>query len=58
MQGPRALKRYMGKLRSLSGKRNGVVPGWMMDDLYLFKLDRDRKYRKIHRRPRDGYQES
>lgn len=55
MKGPRELKRYMAILRSLYGKRNGVVPGYCMDDLLLFKLEKDKKYRKQHRRPRDGH---
>lgn len=54
MKGPRELKRYLSILRSVRGKRNGVIPAWGMDDLLLFKLERDKKYRKQHRRPRDG----
>ena len=55
MKGPRDLKRYMSVLRSLYSKRNGVVPSWALDDLALFKLERCKKHRKTHRRPRDGY---
>jgi hypothetical protein len=57
MKGPRELKRYMSILRSVRGKRrgNGVVSSACLDDLHLFKLEQDRKYRKSNRRPRDGY---
>lgn len=56
MKGPRDLKRYMSMLRSLGSKKNGVLPGYWMDDLYLFKHENCKKWRKVHRRPRDGYQ--
>lgn len=55
MKGPREQKRYMAILRSLSRKGNGVVPASWMDDLKLFKLERCKKWRKAHRRQRDGF---
>lgn len=45
----------MAILRHYLGKKNGVIPGYAMDDLYLFKLETDKKNRKTKRRPRDGY---
>lgn len=45
----------MAVLRRLRGKPNGVIGSWGMDDLRLFKLETDKKWRKTKRRPRDGY---
>lgn len=55
MKGSREQKRYMAILRSLSRKGNGVVPASWLDDLKLFKLERCKKWRKAHRRQRDGF---
>lgn len=57
MKGPRELKRYVSLLRSQRGKkrRNGVIGSWGFDNLKIFKLERCKKWRKTHRRPRDGY---
>lgn len=57
MKGPRELKRYVSILRKLRGKGrgNGVLGSWAFDDLRIFKLERCKKWRKAHRRPRDGY---
>lgn len=55
MKGPRELKRWIAKVRRDYGKRNGVIGSWAFDDLWLFKLEQDKKFRKVHRRPRDGY---
>lgn len=55
MKGPRELKRYMAIKRKNEGKPNGVIPGFFMDDLRLFKLERCKKYRNTRRQPRDGY---
>lgn len=47
MKGPRELKRFVAKrrkhLRAIS-----------FDSLTIFKLERCKKWRKRHRRPRDG----
>gem|GEM_PF-5463145 len=48
MKGPRELKRYVAKNRKLLKSR-------CWDDLVIFKLERCKKWRKAHRRPRDGY---
>lgn len=48
MQGPRELKRYVAKRR-----KHLKAIHW--DSLLIFKLERCKKYRKVHRRPRDGY---
>lgn len=58
MKGSRQHKRWVAKTRRDRGKRNGVIGSWAFDDLGLFKLERDRKWRKVHRRPRDGYSKS
>lgn len=55
MKGPQELKRYVAKKRRLHHKGNGVVGSWAFDDLRVFKLERCKKWRKAHRRPRDGY---
>lgn len=55
MKGPRELKRYVALIRKCRGKPNGVVGTWAFDDLNIFKLERCKKWRKAHRRPRDGY---
>ncbi len=40
----------MSILRSLAakrlGKKNGVIPGGWMDDMYLFKMERCKKWKK------------
>ena len=58
MKGSRELKRYVAVLRKLRGKPrgNGVIGSWGFDDLKIFKLERCRKWRNTHRRPRDGFQ--
>jgi hypothetical protein len=56
LKGSRELKRYVAVLRKLRGKKNGVIGSWGFDDLKIFKLERCKKWRKTHRRPRDGYQ--
>ncbi|WP_353194586.1 hypothetical protein [Pusillimonas noertemannii] len=58
MKGSREHKRYMAILRKVRGKPNGVIGSWGLDDLRLFKLETDKKWRKSSRRPRDGYQAS
>lgn len=55
MKGSAEEKRYMSILRKFRGKRNGVIGAWALDDLHLFKMARDKKWRKRFRRPRDGY---
>jgi hypothetical protein len=55
MKGSRDLKRYMAMKRHYRGKKNGVISSACLDDLHLFKLERCKKFRKAHRRPRDGY---
>lgn len=55
MKGPRELKRLMALIRKYDHKGNGVVPAYALDSLHLFKLERCKKWRKQHRRPRDGY---
>ncbi|MGN6772637.1 MAG: hypothetical protein ACTHJQ_22725 [Rhizobiaceae bacterium] len=55
MKGPRELKRYVAVKRARHHKGNGVLGSWAFDDLNIFKLDRCKKWRKTHRRPRDGY---
>lgn len=55
MKGGREHKRYIAILRKYRGKKNGVFGAWGLDDLHLFKLVRDKKWRKVFRRPRDGY---
>jgi hypothetical protein len=55
MKGSREHKRWIAKVRRDYGKRNGVIGSWAFDDLWLFKLETDRKFRKVNRRPRDGY---
>ena len=57
MKGPRELKRLMALIRKYDHKGNGVVPAYALDSMHLFKLERCKKWRKTHRRPRDGYQE-
>jgi hypothetical protein len=48
MKGPRELKRYVAIARDhLRAAR--------FDDLKIFKSDRCKKWRKKHRRPRDGF---
>lgn len=54
MKGSREHKRWIAKVRRDYGKRNGVIGSWAFDDLWLFKLERDKKFRKTNRRPRDG----
>lgn len=48
MKGPRELKRYMAK-------RRDYLKRIRFDSMLLFKLERCKKWRKVHRRPRDGY---
>lgn len=48
MQGPRELKRYVAKRRK-------HLKDIHWDSLLIFKLERCKKWRKRHRRPRDGY---
>jgi len=55
MKGSKSQKRYVSILRSTRGKKNGVIPSSGFDDLYIFKLERCKKWRGEHRRPRDGY---
>jgi hypothetical protein len=55
MKGPRELRRYIAMKRKWHGKGNGVLGAWGFDDLRIFKMERDRKWRKVKRRPRDGY---
>lgn len=54
MKGPRELKRYIAVKRKHHHKGNGVLGGWAFDDLRIFKLERCKKWRKAHRRSRDG----
>lgn len=55
MKGPRELKRWIAKTRRYRGKGNGVIGSWAFDDLWLFRLEQDKKFRKMKRRSRDGY---
>lgn len=55
MKGSKDHKRYVSVLRSIFGKKNGVIPAFVFDDLHIFKLETCRKFRKTNRRPRDGY---
>lgn len=55
MKGPREMKRWIAKARRHYGKPNGVIGSWAFDNLRLFKLETDRKFRKTKRRARDGY---
>lgn len=48
MKGPRELKRYVSRARA-----HLKAVHW--DDLQIFKLERCKKWRKAHRKPRDGY---
>lgn len=48
MKGPRELKRYVAKRRAL-------LKAIHWDSLTIFKLERCKKWRKAHRRPRDGF---
>lgn len=48
MKGPRELKRYVAKQRK-------YLKAIHWDSLLIFKLERCKKWRKQHRRPRDGY---
>lgn len=54
MNGPREMKRWIAKMRRDHGKKNGVICSGLFDDLWLFKLETDKKYRKTKRRHRDG----
>jgi len=57
VKGSRQHKRYIAILRKLRGKRrgNGVITAFGLDDLLLFKLETDKKWRKTKRRCRDGF---
>lgn len=55
MKGPRELKRYIARKKKRHAKANGVLGSWAFDDLHIFKIERCKKWRKTHRRPRDGY---
>ena len=48
MKGPKELKRFIQKFREHLKRVH-------YDNLLLFKLETCKKYRKISRRPRDGY---
>lgn len=48
MKGPRELKRYVSKSRR-------YLKDIHFDSLLIFKLERCKKWRKQHRRPRDGF---
>lgn len=47
MQGPRELKRHVVKYAAR-------LKACHYDSLVIFKLERCKKWRKVHRRPRDG----
>lgn len=47
MKGPRELKQYMSRNR-------GHLKAVRFDDLLIFKMERCKKWRKAHRRSRDG----
>jgi len=48
MKGPRELKRYVAR-------RKKHLKAIRFDCLLIFKFERCKKWRKAHRRPRDGY---
>lgn len=48
MKGPREFKRYVQRNRAL-------LKAYHWDDLMVFKAERDKKWRKRGRKPRDGY---
>jgi len=48
MKGPRELKRYLAVYRS-------HLKAIHYDSLKIFKLEKCKKWRKVHRRPRDGF---
>lgn len=48
MKGPRELKRFVAK-------RRAHLQAIHFDCLLIFKLERCKKWRKTHRRPRDGF---
>jgi hypothetical protein len=47
MKGPREFKIYVARNRKM-------LKSYRWDDLEVFKADRCKKWRKRHRRPRDG----
>lgn len=55
MKASKEYKRYISVVRSFHGKKNGVIPAFCFDDMKIFKLETCKKFRKVNRRPRDGY---